>query len=82
MQLLIQRGYTVATCTIDNSDRVFNEAYVHMLGGRDSEHAKRLVSEYLAYTKQEIGYYAALNMQVLGYEPPPVMLLHANRLNV
>jgi len=40
-----------------------------------------LVSEYLPYTKQEIGYYAALNMQVLGYEPPHVMLLHANRLN-
>jgi peptidoglycan/xylan/chitin deacetylase (PgdA/CDA1 family) len=81
MQFLAQRGYTVATCTIDNSDYVFNEAYVHMLANRDSEHAKRLRSEYLAYTKQEIEYYAALNMQVLGYEPPQVMLLHANRLN-
>ncbi len=29
----------------------------------------------------EIDYYAALNRQVLGYEPPEVMLLHANRLN-
>jgi peptidoglycan/xylan/chitin deacetylase (PgdA/CDA1 family) len=81
MQFLSQRGYTVATCTIDNSDYIFNEAYVHMLDRRDSQHAKRLRSEYLAYTKLEIGYYATLNMQVLGYQPPQVMLLHANRLN-
>lgn len=37
--------------------------------------------EYLAYTSVEIDYYAALNKQVFGYEPPRVMLLHDNRLN-
>jgi hypothetical protein len=35
----------------------------------------------LAYTSAEIDYYAALNKQVFGYEPPQVMLLHDNRLN-
>ena len=78
---LAQRGYRVAACTIDNSDYLFNDAYVRMLGNRDSGAAQKLRAEYLAYTSAEIDYYAALNRQVLGYEPPQVMLLHDNRLN-
>lgn len=33
------------------------------------------------HTQQQIAYYADLNEQVLGYEPPAIMLLHVNRLN-
>jgi len=80
-QFLAQRGYTVATCTIDTSDYIFNEAYVHMLAARDSADAARVRNAYLDYSKQEIAWYAELNRRVLGYEPPEVMLLHANRLN-
>src|SRR5262249_35840870 len=43
--------------------------------------AGKLRAEYLAYTGTEIDYYAGLNKQVLGYEPPEGMLLHGNRLN-
>jgi peptidoglycan/xylan/chitin deacetylase (PgdA/CDA1 family) len=78
---LKQRGYQVATCTIDTSDYVFNNAYVRLLTNNDSAAAEKLRAEYLAYTNTEIDYYAALNKQVLGYEPPEVMLLHDNRLN-
>jgi peptidoglycan-N-acetylglucosamine deacetylase len=78
---LKQRGYRVATCTIDTSDYVFNNAYVRLLANNDSAAAEKLRAEYLAYTNTEIDYYAALNKQVLGYEPPEVMLLHDNRLN-
>jgi len=77
---LSQRGYQLATCTIDNSDYIFNDAYVQLLV-KDVEGAQRLRAEYLTYTSQEIDYYAALNKQVFGYEPPQVMLLHDNRLN-
>jgi peptidoglycan/xylan/chitin deacetylase (PgdA/CDA1 family) len=77
---LSQRGYRVAPCTIDNSDYLFNQAYVRMLAAHDSA-AVRLRAEYLAYTSAEIDYYAALGRQVFGYEPPEVMLLHDNRLN-
>jgi peptidoglycan/xylan/chitin deacetylase (PgdA/CDA1 family) len=77
---LAQRGYRVATSTIDNSDYVFNAAYVPMLAAHDSS-AQRLRSEYLAYTSAEIDYYAGLSKQIFGYEPPQVMLLHDNRLN-
>ena len=78
---LSQRGYRLATCTIDNSDYLFNAAYVQMLAKNDGESAQKLRAEYLAYTSTEIDYYAALNKQVFGYEPPQVMLLHDNRLN-
>jgi peptidoglycan/xylan/chitin deacetylase (PgdA/CDA1 family) len=78
---LSHRGYRMAACTIDNSDYLFNDAYVRMLANNDGEAAQKLRTEYLAYTSTEIDYYAALNKQVLGYEPPQVMLLHDNRLN-
>jgi hypothetical protein len=52
-----------------------------MLGKNDRASAGKLRLEYLAYTNAEIDYYAALNKQVFGYEPPQVMLLHDNRLN-
>ena len=78
---LSRRGYKLATCTIDNSDYLFNSAYVRMLANKDEDSARKLRVEYLAYTSMEIDYYAALNRKVFGYEPPQVMLLHDNRLN-
>ena len=78
---LWQRGYQIATCTIDTSDYVFNRAYVRMLANHDAASIHRLRGDYLAYTDTEIDYYAGLNRQVWGYEPPEVMLLHDNRLN-
>jgi peptidoglycan/xylan/chitin deacetylase (PgdA/CDA1 family) len=80
-EFLVRRGYELATCTIDTSDYVFNQAYVRMLANHDAASAGRLRRDYLAYTDTEIDYYAALNRRVLGYEPPEVMLLHDNRLN-
>jgi peptidoglycan/xylan/chitin deacetylase (PgdA/CDA1 family) len=77
---LSRRGYTLATCTIENSDYIFNNVYTRLLA-RDVAGAQRLRAAYLVHTSQEIDYYAALNRQVLGYEPPQVMLLHDNRLN-
>lgn len=78
---LSRRGYRLATCTIDTSDYLFNNGYVRMLANNDSAAAQKLRLEYLAYSSAEIDYYAALNKQVFGYEPPQVMLLHVNRLN-
>jgi peptidoglycan-N-acetylglucosamine deacetylase len=73
--------YKVATCTIDNSDYLFNSAYLRILAKGDHQRAKKLRREYLSYTGLEIDYYASLNKRVLGYEPPQVMVLHDNRLN-
>ena len=79
---LTQHGYKLATCTIDNADSyVFNDAYVRILAQNDKKTAEKLRTEYIVYTSSEIDYYASLNKQVLGYEPPQVMLLHDNQLN-
>jgi peptidoglycan/xylan/chitin deacetylase (PgdA/CDA1 family) len=78
---MAKRGYRLAPCTIDNSDWEFTWAYVKMLAKHDDTSIAKLRAEYLAYTSAEIDYYAALNKQVLGYEPPEIMLLHANQLN-
>ena len=78
---LAQRGYRIAPCTIENEDYVFNAAYVQMLGHGKTTEAARLGAAYLAYTSDEIDYYGRLNNQVLGYEPPQIMLLHDSKLN-
>lgn len=78
---LKQRGYEVATCTIDNSDYVFARAYRLMLDRHDGKSARRLRASYLDYTRKEIEYYTRLHMQVFGREIPHVMLLHDSRLN-
>lgn len=78
---LAGRGYSLATCTIDNSDYLFAAAYERMLRDGDREGAAGIRREYLTYTAAEIDYYTALNRQVIGYEPPQVMLLHDNHLN-
>ena len=78
---LTGRGYIPAPCTIDASDYLFNRAYTRALNLNDAAAAARIESEYLEYSAAEIDYYARLNEQVLGYEPPEIMLLHDNRLN-
>jgi peptidoglycan/xylan/chitin deacetylase (PgdA/CDA1 family) len=78
---LAQHGYSVAVCTIDNSDYEFARAYRVMLQRKDTRSAGRLRAEYLAYTDAEIDYYTSVHRAVFGREIPHVMLLHANRLN-
>lgn len=76
-----RHGYHVATCTMQNDDWLFNGAYTRALAAGDTATAGRVRQAYLAYTDTEIVYYAGLNAQALGYEPPEVMLLHDNKLN-
>jgi peptidoglycan/xylan/chitin deacetylase (PgdA/CDA1 family) len=78
---LARRGYRVATCTIENDDWVFNGAYVRLLARGDTTSAARVRTKYLAYTAAKMAYFASLSREVLGYEQPQVMLLHANDLN-
>ncbi|MDV6330046.1 polysaccharide deacetylase family protein [Asticcacaulis sp. 201] len=74
-------GYTPAASTIDTSDYEFEAAYRASLRKRDAEATQRIADAYVAYSAQQIDYYAALGHQVLGYEPPEVALLHLNRIN-
>jgi peptidoglycan/xylan/chitin deacetylase (PgdA/CDA1 family) len=75
------RGYQLAAATIDTSDHIFDKAFARALDARDSAMQTRIKQAYLDHTEKQIAYYAGLNAQVLGYEPPAIMLLHVNRLN-
>ena len=77
--LLAARGYRLAAATIDTSDYVFDAAYVR--ASHDEALQQRIVAAYLAHTLTQVRYYAALNAEVLGREPPAIMLLHVNALN-
>jgi len=74
-------GYRLAPCTIDNSDYEFNDTYVLALALHDKATAARVRRAYLQYTAAEIDWYTRLNHEVLGYDPPHVMVLHDSRLN-
>ena len=78
---LAHRGYRLAPCTIETSDWMFNTAYGRMLARHDDTSAARLRAEYLAFTAAQIDYFDGLNKQVLGYDPPQIMLIHDNQLN-
>ena len=67
---LTQRGYRVATCTIENSDYLFNAAYVPTLAGHESS-VRRLRMEYRSYTSAESDYYAGLSKEILGLRAAP-----------
>ena len=76
---IAKRGYRLAPCTIENSDWEFSWAYVMMLAKHDHASIAKLKLEYLAYSSAEIDYFATLYKQVLGYEPPEIMLLQPSR---
>ncbi len=78
---LARRGYRLAPCTIETSDWMFDRAYVQMLNSHDQASASRLRADYLAFTAAQIDYFSKLNQQVIGHEPPEIMLIHDNQLN-
>lgn len=78
---LAGRGYTVAPCTIDNEDSIFDQAYIAALRAKDTRSIHEIQAAYLDYTSVEIDYYASVHKQIFGREIPHVMLLHANKLN-
>lgn len=78
---MMAHGYRLAPCTIDNSDYEFNDAYVLALALHDESMAARVRKAYLDYSGAEIDWYIRLNHDVLGYDPPHIMLLHDSQLN-
>lgn len=79
--LLARHGYTLAASTIDTSDYLFNSAYERAFAEHDRAMMRRISQAYLDHSRVQIGYYGALDRQVIGREVPAIMLLHANRIN-
>ena len=77
--VLTERGYRLAASTIDTSDYLFDRAYTRAAG--DAAMRRRIEQAYLDHSRTQIRYYQALNKQVLGREPPAILVVHSNRLN-
>jgi peptidoglycan/xylan/chitin deacetylase (PgdA/CDA1 family) len=78
---LAAHHYRLAPCTIENEDWVFTERLFRMEARHNEGDAIRLRQAYLDFTAAQIDYFAALNKQIFGYEPPEILLIHDNQLN-
>lgn len=74
-------GYTVAPVTIDNQEWIFAAVYAHAKAKGDTAEMQRVATAYVAFMDAVFAYFEARSVAVLGYEPPQVLLLHANALN-
>ncbi|KAK0351078.1 hypothetical protein LTR94_026422, partial [Friedmanniomyces endolithicus] len=79
--ILDRFGYQAAASTIDTSDYVFETAYQVALRRGRTDCQALIRDAYVAYSAVQIDYYTALSVEVLGYAPPEVALLHLNQLN-
>ena len=75
------RGYTVAPVTLDSDEWVFNAAYARASAVGDAATARRVREAYLDWFEAVFAHYEGWATEVLGYEPPQVLLLHASLLN-
>lgn len=80
-RFLTSRGYRVAPVTIETSDYIFSNAYAAALRRGDARFQQRVVDAYLTYLAHAAEFFEEFSRDLIGYEPPQVVLLHANRLN-
>lgn len=74
-------GYTIAPVTHDNDEYLFGYAYDVARSQGDRVLMDSIAAAYLDYMDRVFAFYEELSTQVLGYEVPQVLLLHANRMN-
>jgi peptidoglycan/xylan/chitin deacetylase (PgdA/CDA1 family) len=76
-------GYRIAPVTIDNSDSIYALAYRKVLakGGDNKETLARLRRDYVPYMVAKIDFYERGSIDLLGYNLPHILLIHANELN-
>jgi peptidoglycan-N-acetylglucosamine deacetylase len=77
---LTQRGYRIAPITLDGWDWMFAGVYEDAKNRNDTDLQQKLVKEYLAHHDAVCVYEEQLSMNLFGYEPKQILLLHASRL--
>ncbi len=78
---LASRGYRVTPHTIENSDSIFNVAYVSALRSKDEVLAKRLRDAYLDFSIAATDFAEHISPQIFGREVTQTLLIHANDIN-
>jgi len=79
---LSARGYTIAPVTIGSDEWLFARAYaLAYMRGDAASMQRRIETAYIEWLKTVVAHFEAWSVEVLGYEVPQVLLLHANQLN-
>jgi peptidoglycan/xylan/chitin deacetylase (PgdA/CDA1 family) len=78
---LKERGYTIAAVTIDNQEWMYAQVYVRAKRRGDRKTMQKVVDAYIPFMESVFAFFEEWSVEVLGYEPPQVLLLHANELN-
>jgi peptidoglycan-N-acetylglucosamine deacetylase len=80
-KFLVERGYTVAPVTVENSDYIYSAAYSQARTKGDQETMRRIGEAYLQFTEAQLGFWDTASQEVVGRPIRHVLLLHANEVN-
>ena len=80
-RFLDERGYKIASFTIEHSDWMYAAVYADALARRDEAEVKAIRASYLAYFDQMCSWFETLARDLFGRDIPQILLTHANRLN-
>ena len=77
---LVERGYRIAPVTLDGWDWMYAGVYEDAKKRGDTAMQQDLVKSYLSYHDAVCAYTEKLAVQMIGYEPKQILLLHASQL--
>ena len=78
---LTEHGYRIAPVTVDTSDWVWAGAYRKAIAAGDEASMTRLREDYVPYMVSKVDYFEDQSIQLLGYNLPQILLMHANEIN-
>ena len=78
---LAEHGYRIAPVTVDTSDWVWAGAYRKAIAAGDEASMTRLREDYVPYMVSKVDYFEDQSIQLLGYNLPQILLMHANEIN-
>ncbi|HWT88537.1 MAG TPA: polysaccharide deacetylase family protein [Candidatus Angelobacter sp.] len=77
---LTARGYRIAPVTLDPEDWAFAPLYDAAKRSGDTALQQQIAAAYLKFANDVFDYDEKFSRDLLGYEPPQVILLHGNNL--
>ncbi len=75
-KILAQKGYRIASVTLNFDDYAFNEAYGRCAAKEDTVAIRELESRFLKAASESLAYERALSLTLYGRTPPLVLLMH------
>lgn len=79
-RFLKERGYTIGVVTVDNSEWMLGAVYSRAKQNGDSLLMRRIKKAYIPHLETMVEFFETMSRDLLGYELPQIMLLHANEL--